>query len=86
MLIAPLIVISAANFVSVILMESGLSLSGIGAQPTIPSWRDMLKDHFRYLPLGKPYLGVLPGLAIMSLVLAFMISGNSLGDVFDVKR
>ena len=86
MLIAPLIVISAANFASAILMESGLSFLGIGAQPPIPSWGGMVKDHFRYLLLGKPYLAVLPGLAIMSLVLAFMILGNSLRDAFDVKR
>ncbi|MFQ3340955.1 MAG: peptide/nickel transport system permease protein [Flavobacteriaceae bacterium] len=86
MLIAPLIVISAANFASAILMESGLSFLGIGAQPPMPSWGGMVKDHFRYLLLGKPYLAVLPGLAIMSLVLAFMMLGNSLRDAFDVKR
>ncbi len=86
MLIAPLIVISAANFASAILMESGLSFLGIGAQPPMPSWGGMVKDHFRYLLLGKPYLALTPGLAIMSLVLAFMLLGNSLRDAFDVHR
>ena len=86
MTIAPLIVISAANFASAILMESGLSFLGIGAQPPIPSWGGMVKDHFRYLLLGKPYLVVLPGIAIMSLVLAFMILGNSLRDALDVRN
>jgi peptide/nickel transport system permease protein len=86
MLIAPIIVISAANFASAILMESGLSFLGIGAQPPMPSWGGMVKDHFRYLLLGKPYLALTPGLAIMSLVLAFMLLGNSLRDAFDVHR
>ena len=86
MIIAPLIVISAANFASAILMESGLSFLGIGAQPPMPSWGGMVKDHFRYLLLGKPYLALLPGLAIMSLVLAFMMLGNSLRDILDVRR
>lgn len=86
MTIAPLIVISAANFASAILMESGLSFLGIGAQPPIPSWGGMVKDHFRYLLLGKPYLTIVPGLAIMSLVLAFMILGNSLRDALDVRN
>jgi peptide/nickel transport system permease protein len=86
MIVAPLIVISAANFASAILMESGLSFLGIGAQPPMPSWGGMVKDHFRYLLLGKPYIAVLPGLAIMSLVLAFMMLGNSLRDVLDVRR
>lgn len=86
LLLAPLIVLSAANFASAILMESGLSFLGIGAQPPMPSWGGMVKDHFRYLLLGKPYLALLPGLAIMSLVLAFMLLGNSLRDAFDVRR
>jgi peptide/nickel transport system permease protein len=86
MVVAPLIVISAANFASAILMESGLSFLGIGAQPPMPSWGGMVKDHFRYLLLGKPYLALLPGLAIMSLVLAFMTLGNSLRDILDVRN
>ena len=86
MLIPPLIVISASNFASAILIESGLSFLGIGAQPPVPSWGGMVKDHFRYLLLGKPYLTLLPGLAIMSLVLAFMTLGNSLRDILDLKH
>ena len=86
LVVAPLIVISAANFASAILMESGLSFLGIGAQPPMPSWGGMVKDHFRYLLLGKPYLAILPGLAIMTLVLAFMTLGNSLRDILDVKN
>ena len=84
-LLGPLIVISAANFASAILIESGLSFLGIGVQPPIPSWGGMVKDHFRYIILGKEYLAILPGLAIMSLVLSFMILGNSLRDAFDVR-
>ena len=84
-IIPPLIVISAANFASAILIESGLSFLGIGAQPPVPSWGGMIKDHFRYILLGKPYLAVVPGLAIMSLVFAFMTLGNSLRDALDVK-
>ena len=83
--IGPLIIISAANFASAILMESGLGFLGIGAQPPIPTWGGMIKNHFNYLLLGKPYLTILPGLAIMSLVLSFMTLGNSLRDALDVK-
>lgn len=85
LVVPPLIVISAANFASAILMESGLSFLGIGAQPPMPSWGGMVKDHFRYLLLGKPYLALLPGMAIMTLVLAFMTLGNSLRDLLDVR-
>ncbi|MDC8003035.1 ABC transporter permease [Aureisphaera galaxeae] len=84
--LAPVIIISAANFASAILIESGLSFLGIGAQPPMPSWGGIIKDHYAYIILGKPYLAIIPGLAIMSLVTAFMLMGNALRDVLDVKN
>ena len=82
---APVIIISAANFAGAILIESGLSFLGIGAQPPIPSWGGIIKDHYAYIILGKPYLALIPGLAIMSLVTAFMLIGNALRDAMDVR-
>ncbi|MGQ2982784.1 ABC transporter permease [Flavobacterium sp.] len=82
---APVIVISAANFASAILVESGLSFLGLGAQPPIPSWGGMIKDHYNYIILGKPYLALAPGVAMLLLVLAFMMVGNALRDALDVK-
>ncbi|WP_439152598.1 ABC transporter permease [Winogradskyella sp.] len=81
----PLIVISAANFAAAILIESGLSFLGIGAQPPMASWGAMIKDHYNYIILGKPYLALIPGICIMFLVMAFMLVGNALRDAFDVK-
>ena len=83
--LAPVIVISAANFAAAILIESGLSFLGIGAQPPMSSWGAMIKDHYNYIILGKPYLALIPGLCIMSLVMAFMLIGNTLRDALDVK-
>ena len=84
-IMAPVIVISAANFASAILVESGLSFLGLGAQPPIPSWGSMIKDHYSYIILGKPYLALVPGTAIMLVTLAFMMTGNALRDALDVK-
>ncbi len=84
-IMAPIIVISAANFAGAILIESGLSFLGIGAQPPTPSWGAMIKNHYNYIILGKPFLAIIPGLAIMSLVMAFMLLGNTLRDALDVK-
>jgi len=84
-IMAPVIVISAANFASAILVESGLSFLGIGAQPPMSSWGAMIKDHYNYIILGKPFLAIIPGLCIMSLVMAFMLIGNALRDALDVK-
>lgn len=82
---APVIIISAANFAGAILIESGLSFLGIGAQPPMPSWGGIIKDHYSYIILGKPYLAIIPGLAIMSLVTVFVLIGNALRDAMDVK-
>lgn len=82
---AAIIVISAANFAAAILIESGLSFLGIGAQPPMPSWGSMIKDHYAYLIVDKAYLAIAPGVAIMLLVLAFMMLGNALRDALDVK-
>ncbi|WP_397364695.1 ABC transporter permease [Olleya sp. R77988] len=84
-IMAPVIVICAANFAGAILIESGLSFLGIGAQPPMASWGAMIKDHYNYIILGKPYLAILPGLCIMLLVMAFMLIGNALRDALDVK-
>ena len=82
------IVISAANFASAILIESGLSFLGIGAQPPMPSWGTMIKDHYAYIVMGKSYLAIFPGLAIMYLVLSFVLVGNALRDLlmFVIRR
>lgn len=82
---SPLIVISAANFASAILIEAGLSFLGIGVQPPMPSWGGMIKEHYAYIVLDYAYLAIVPGLAIMLLVLSFMIIGNGLRDALDVK-
>jgi len=84
--IAPIIVISAANFASAILVESGLSFLGLGAQPPTPSWGGMIKESYSDIILGKPYLALIPGTAILLLTLSFMMVGNTLRDALDVKK
>ncbi len=84
--INPIIVISAANFASAILLEAGLSFLGIGVQPPMPSWGSMIKENYAYIILNDAYLAILPGVAIMLLVLAYMLFGNALRDALDVKK
>lgn len=84
-LMSAVIVISAANFASAILIEAGLSFLGLGVQPPIPSWGSMIKENYAFIILDSAYLAILPGLAIMLLVLSFMLIGNALRDALDVK-
>ena len=79
-------VVAASNFASAILLEAGLSFLGIGVQPPMPSWGMMVKDYSSYLLLDSAYLPLLPGAAIMLMVLAFMLLANGLRDSLDVRR
>ena len=82
----PIIVVSAANFASSILLEAGLSFLGIGVQPPMPSWGSMIKENYAFIILDAAYLAILPGIAIMLLVLAFMLIGNALREALDTKN
>ncbi len=84
-ILAPIIVISAGNFASAILLEAGLSFLGLGVQPPSPSWGIMIKEHYGYIVLDTAYLALVPGFAIMLLVMAFNFVGNGLRDALDVK-
>ena len=68
--IAPLLVICATNFASALLIESGLSFLGIGAQPPLPSWGSMIRDYYPYIITGKGYLSLIPGVLIALSVLS----------------
>jgi len=85
-IISPVIIISAANFASAILIEAGLSFLGIGVQPPVPSWGGMVKDHYGFILAGKAYLAFIPGFAIMLMVLAFTMLGNGLRDALDIRK
>ncbi len=80
------IVIAASNFSSAILMEAGLSFLGLGVQPPMPSWGMMMKENYAYIVLDKAYLAIVPGIAIMLLVLSFMLIGNALRNAMDVRN
>lgn len=84
-ILGPVIVICADNFANAILIEAGLSFLGLGAQPPTPSWGAMISEHRPYITTDAAYLAIIPGLAIMIMVLAFVILGNGLRDAVDVK-
>jgi peptide/nickel transport system permease protein len=83
-IIGPIMVISASNFASAILIESGLSFLGIGIEPPAPTWGAMIRDHYGYIIVGKAWLAMTPGIAVMAMVWAFTVSGDYLRKVFKV--
>ena len=81
----PVIVITASNFATAILLEAGLSFLGIGVQPPMPSWGSMVKENYGQILLDSAYQAFIPGIAIMIIVLAFMLLGNGVRDALDIK-
>jgi peptide/nickel transport system permease protein len=63
-----------------ILTESALSYLGLGIQPPLSSWGNMLQNAQSYVYLD-PTLAILPGLCILVTVLAFNVLGNALRDI-----
>ncbi|CAM3726243.1 ABC transporter permease [Mucilaginibacter galii] len=84
-MIGPVLVIASSNFASAILLEAGLSFLGFGAQPPVPTWGGMIREHYGYIIMDAAYLAVLPGLAIMLMVYAFNLVTTGLRDAFDIK-
>ena len=84
-ILGPLLVIAAGNFATAIIIEAGLSFLGIGVQPPQPSWGLMIKENYNFIITNNPMLALVPGFAIMILVLSFNLLGNGLRDAVDVK-
>jgi peptide/nickel transport system permease protein len=84
-IIGPILVLASSNFASAILLEAGLSFLGFGAQPPMPTWGSMIKEHYGYIVMDSAYLAIMPGLAIMLLVYAFNLVTIGLRDAFDIK-
>jgi peptide/nickel transport system permease protein len=82
--LAVMIVAASLNVGAVIITESILDFIGLGIQPPIASWGNMLTNSQTYF-YHSIWLVVLPGMLIFITVLAMNIFGNALRDAFDPR-
>lgn len=82
--LAPIIVKATLTIGGAVLSTSSLSYLGLGVEPHIPEWGNILKVGSEYLETNS-YLAIYPGLAIIIMVLAFNFFGDGLRDSLDPK-
>jgi len=82
--VSPIIVSTTLSVGGIILFESILSFLGLGIQPPLPSWGNMLTGA-QELIWDAPQLVVYPGLMIFVTVIAFNFLGDGLQDALDPR-
>lgn len=85
LIMAPLIVEASFGVAGIVIAEAGLSFLGLGVQPPDASWGSMIRDGARYL-LVAPHMVMMPGVALMLVVLSVNLLGDRLRDKLDVRR
>ena len=84
--LAPLIVLSTAQFGSTILTEATLSFLGLGIPEPHPSWGRMLSESAAEYVRTAPWLVIFPGLAISFVVFGTNLLGDALRDILDPRQ
>lgn len=79
----PLVVLVALEYGHAVLILSGLSFLGLGAQPPAAEWGAMVSEGAKYF--DKWWMSVFPGLAILLVVMAANFLGDTLRDVIDPR-
>jgi peptide/nickel transport system permease protein len=81
--ISSIVILGTLDVGHAILTFASLSFLGLGPPPQIPEWGSMIASGRNYL--DQWWISTFPGLAILSLVLAFNVVGDSLRDLLDPR-
>ncbi len=81
-LIPTILVWATLGIATTVLLEATLSFLGVGVQPPTPSWGNIIFESQSYF-LTAPWLVFFPGVAILTLALAFNLVGDGLRDALD---
>jgi len=82
--VAPVLVYATVGLGNAILVLSGLSFLGLGAQPPTAEWGSMVSEATRYY--DRWWLALFPGLAILSVVFSLNMIGDLLRDLLDPRH
>ena len=82
--VSPIIVATTLAVGQIILFESVLSFLGLGIQPPLPSWGNMLTNAQEVI-WTAPHLAIYPGLLILLTVVACNLLGDALQEILDPR-
>lgn len=82
--LSPMIISFAMGMAGAIMSESTLSFLGVGVPSPTASWGSMVSAGLGYLTT-KPHVALIPGLAIMIVVLSCNIVADALRDALDPR-
>ena len=82
--VSPIVVATTLSIGNIVLFESVLSFLGLGIQPPLPSWGNMLTNAQEVI-WSSPQLAIWPGLMIFVTVIAFNFVGDGLQDAMDPR-
>ena len=82
--LGPIIVIMAFGIPGAMMIESGLSVLGMGLPPPMPSWGDLIGQGTAKF-LGYPHLLIWPALTFALVLLAFTYLADGLQDAFNPR-
>jgi peptide/nickel transport system permease protein len=82
-ILGPIVVLASLDVGTAILLLSGLSFLGLGAKPPTAEWGSMVSDAIQNF--DSWWLGLFPGLAILTIVVAFNFVGDALRDALDPR-
>jgi peptide/nickel transport system permease protein len=83
MVVGPVLILATLDIGTATLLLSGLSFLGLGAKPPTAEWGSMVSTAVQNF--DSWWLGVFPGLAILTLVMAFNFLGDALRDALDPR-
>ncbi|HYM69896.1 MAG TPA: ABC transporter permease [bacterium] len=81
-ILSPIIVQGTLRLATAVLTAATLSFLGLGVQPPEPEWGAMIASSVGYIRIA-PHATVIPGIALMLVVLGFNVAGDGLRDSLD---
>jgi hypothetical protein len=84
-LIPYILVVCSLNVGFLILEAASLSFLGLGAQPPTAEWGAMLSEARQYVTVA-PHVVLIPGVAILLVVVGLNLLGDALRDAFDIRH